>query len=78
MLAYTTTATLKTNQRIVSIYAQVEGRQVKILDLRNVYDTDSEKHFLIVDVLFNGAPLPISVLFSRLENPYAMVEQVIQ
>ena len=78
MQAYTTTTTLKTNQRIIALYAQVEGRQVKVLDLRNVYDTAAEKHYLLADVLFNDTSLPVSVLFSRLANAYAMVEQVIQ
>jgi len=78
MQAYTTTTTLKTNQRIVALYAMVEGRQVKVLDLRNVYDTATQKHYLLAHVLFNGASLPVSVLFSRLANAYATVEQVIQ
>lgn len=78
MIAYTTTQELKTNQAVKALYALVEGRQVKILDLRNVYDTAADKHYLIADVLYNNASLPISVLASRLANIYAMVAQVIQ
>lgn len=78
MTTYTTTQALKTNQNVKAIYALVEGRQVKILDLRYVYDTDADKRYLIADVLYNGASLPVSVLTSRLSNLYAMVAQVIQ
>ena len=73
---YTTTQTIKPTQIIKALYAQVEGKKVEILDLRSVQDTDN--YYMVADVRFSGALLPVSVPVSKLCNIYAMVEQVMQ
>ena len=77
MVILTTTPTVTQNQTIKALFAQVAGREVKILDLRNVRDVDSN-YYIVADVKYNNALLPFTVPVYKLEKIYAMVEQVIQ
>jgi hypothetical protein len=74
MVMYTTTQTLTARQQVKALYAQVEGQKVEILDLRNVRDIDNN-YFMVADVKFNGATLPVSIPIYKIQNLYAMVEQ---
>lgn len=77
MVMLTTTPTITQSQNIKALFAQVAGREVKILDIRNVTDTDGIFR-LIADVKYNDALLPFSTPLESLKNIYAMVEQVIE
>lgn len=78
MVMLTTTQAPQLNQQVKAIYATVEGRQVKVLDVRNVCDTDPAQSFLVADVQVNNNCLPFSVSLEKLQNIYALVEQVMQ
>lgn len=78
MLNYTTTQTIKTNQNILSLYATLHGRSVKIEDIRQVYDTNPAETYLIADVRERPDQMPFSCLLSELSNIYAIVTQEIK
>lgn len=77
MVVLTTTQEVKKGQTIKAVFAIANGEQVKILGLRNVYDVDPSKPFLIADVQTVGAILPHGIRLEELHNIYAMVKQVI-